>query len=227
MSLRTSKARRPRWRIISIIIGAVFWVAVLCALACATCRPAWYVPMTIDQERLKEDKREFVNMLDAIGGALNRGQTFNLELNEEQVNRWLAARAELPEDWSFEVEGATFPQISFLAGNRVRIAATVSRAGVEVVLSATVRLDLSDEHLLIHIESVRAGSLPVPHKAAMKALAESLEIDPADADRHGSNTILTRNVWEWPNGRRRFRILTLEVDSNLTRVSLEPFGGVP
>lgn len=224
---RFFRARRSRWRIVTLLIGTVFWIVVLGVVAAATCRPAWYAPATIDQERLKSDKREFVHLLDSIGEALNRGVAIDFELDEAQVNRWIAARAELPSDWQFEVQGAAYPQVSFLDGSRIRLAATVGKAGVEVVLSAIVHVELSSEGVLVRLDSVRAGALPAPRGAALDSLQQMLGPIDATAERRRGTTISLPNEWTWPNGKRRFRVRRLELDAGVVRVSLEPVRAAP
>jgi hypothetical protein len=199
--------------VIVFVVGAV------------TCRPSWYVPATVDPVRLKADKQELVTLVDGIGDALNAGQPFRCELDEAQFNRWLAARDEI---WpvvgvEFEIEGASFPQVQFLDGDCVRIGATSTRSPLSVVVSLTLRLEVTEENLLLHMEAVRAGSLPIPRSL----VARALQTQEGALDMMDGTTIRLPNDAVWPNGERRFRIDSLEISAGRASFVLTPLGYGP
>ena len=226
---RFPRLPRLRWKLIYLLTSAGLLLAVLTVGAAATCRPSWYTPTAIDQSRLQADKREFVNLVDEIGRALNAGQIVNIELREEQVNRWIAARAEFGSvlGYEIEVEGISYVQIVFLDGNRIRLGATATNLGLDVVLSATLRLELTSDGLLGHLESVRTGVLPVPSAPVLDPIREMLESDDAAVGSVSGKTIRLPKEGVWPNGRRHFRVRRLEISQGVARVSLEPVTGGP
>ena len=208
-----------------VLAAAGVIVVLLCLGGAATCRPAWYAPVAIDRARLKTDKKELVDLLDDIGRALNTGQSIDFELHEDQVNRWLAARSELwPELEDAGMRGLAHPQLRLLDENRVRLGVTATGGAWSAVLSASATGQLTEDSLIVRIESARAGVLPVPATSVLKPIREKL------ADAGGSlsgSTINLPNDWVWPNGKRRFRISRLEVSGGVARVSFEPTGKVP
>ena len=167
--------------------------------------------------------------MDSIGDALNAGQPIDVEVRQDQLNRWIAARDEFGPvlGWQIELEGVSFPQVLLLDENRLRIGATAQTRVTAVVLSAAGRLELTPGGLLVHLESVRAGTLPIPRHSVLRPLPELLETDAGELGSLSGNTIRLRNQWTWPNGKRRFRVARLEVSAGVARLRLEPLPGTP
>ena len=197
-------------------------LVLLCLGGAATCRPAWYTPVAIDHARLKTDKRELVDLMDAIGTALNTGRPIDFELREDQVNRWLAARSEMwPEVEDAGMRSLAHPQLRLLDDGRVRLGVIATSGAWSAVLSACATGKLAEDSLVVRIESARVGVLPVPAASVLKPVSEKL------TDSGGTvsgKTISLPNDWVWPNGKPRFRIRRLEVSDGVARVSFEPTG---
>lgn len=205
-----------------LLTPLVLLAAVLYAGAALTCRPAWYQPLSIDYQRLEDDKRAQHRLENIISASLNDSRPVELELEQDQLNRWIAARNEL---WPGEVpsiEPFSRPQIMLEDGNRVRLAARVEHAGMRVVLSAVFEVELHEDALVVAWDAVRAGALPTPAKLLDQAahkLADRLDL-PADAVADGRITLPNRG--RWPNGQCRFRITDLTITAGRLRVRLEP-----
>lgn len=213
---------RRRWRRVLLAVGAGLTGALI-AIGCAlTCRPTWYEPASIDYARLKADKRELVGLVDEIGAALNGRRSIDLEFHEDQINRWITARAEIWPDSQTSLEPLRRPQITLLDGDRVRVAASVGWAGLEPIVSGTCRFELKDDQLTVICETVRVGVFPAPRgwvaDLARRLPASSNVVRDADSDAG----FTFRNEWVWPNGKRRFRIRRLEVSAGHAVVTLEP-----
>ena len=130
----------------------------LAAGAAATCRPSWYRPASIDYSRLERDKHAQLQLENQISAALNKGRSIEIELEQSQVNRWIAGRAEL---WPGEAPSlAPFarPQVEFLRGRRVRVGALWERSGLAVVLSVTLHVELENGVLVISWAAVRVAA---------------------------------------------------------------------
>ncbi len=214
--------RRRRLRLILILLPLVLFAAVLYMGAAITCRPAWYQPLSIDYQRLEDDKRAQHRLENTISAALNDRRPVVIELDEAQVNRWIAARDEL---WPTEVpsiEPFSHPQVVLESRNRIRLAAQVEHAGTQVVLSAMFHVDLQPDAVVVTWDSVQAGTLPTPRvlleKAARKVAGYADLPDQAVAD----GRITLPNEWLWPNGKRPFRITGFTITSGKLRVQLEP-----
>ncbi len=215
--------KRPRWkRRVLFGVPIVTIAAVLTLGGAMTCRPAWYRPASIDYAHLEDDKHAEFDLENRISRGLNRGQPVEIELEEAQVNRWIAARDEL---WPGDVpslDPLERPQVSFLDDNRVRLAALVSRGGLRSVVSATFRLAVAGDEVVIEQARLRAGLLPAPRGLVTEVLrraAPQLHLS-EEALRRGIFRVPAEGVWH--NGRRRFRITNITIRHGVARVRMEP-----
>jgi hypothetical protein len=204
----------------------------LIAGGCAvTCRPAWYAPQAVDYVRLPEDKRALVSTVDRISAELQGTAPVTVQVDDEQVNRWIAARHELsPEEWLDaklpDLNGLPPPHVSFLAGDRVRIAVLTERGGFGTVVSAVIRVHVLGDEVAIELDAVRLGRLPVPRSWVTEALQgwERGSIREALAP---DGTWRVPNDFVWPNGRRRFRLAAVRTSDNRLMLELDPLGRGP
>lgn len=219
---RAPLPRRRRLRLLLVLTPLIALAVLLCAGAALTCQPTWYQPLSIDYERLEDDKRAQHRLENNISAALNDNRPVEFTLDQAQVNRWIAARDEL---WPTEVPSiAPFsrPLVVFEDGNRVRLAARVEHLGLRVVLSAVFHVELRADELAVTWGSVRAGTLPMAGKLleqAARKLAERLNL-PDHAV--GDGRITLPNEGRWPNGKRPFRITGLTITGGELHVRLEP-----
>jgi hypothetical protein len=214
---------RRRWLRLTLVLLPVTIVGLLLALGgTLTCRPSWYQPVSIDYGRLEDDKRAQLGLENRISAALNDRRPVEVELDEAQVNRWIAARHELWPTEAPSLEPFERPQIVFLSDNRVRVAALAKRAGVRVVLSATFRIDLQSDGIVVKCDAVHTGALPTPRRLIEKAagtLADRLRLDRATVS---AGIMTLPNEGTWPNGKRRFRITDLSIEDGRAHLKLAP-----
>lgn len=214
---------RRRWLRLALVVLPVLVAGVLLGGGAAlTCRPSWYQPTSIDYARLQGDKRCQLRLENEISAALNHNTPVEIELEEAQINRWIAARDELWPGETPSIEPFSRPQVVFLEPNRVRLGALVERSGMRVVLSATFRIDLQADKLVLSWEGVRAGVLPSPGKLieqAARRLARRLRLDEQAAT---AGQLKLPGEWTWPNGERRFRLADLAIEDGVLRVTLIP-----
>jgi hypothetical protein len=211
--------KRGVWR--WLMLGSVLTSLLLLGgvYLAATCRPSWYQPIAVDQSRLREDKREFVGLLDRIGHALNRGESIVLTFDEAQLNRWIVARDELWPGTSLQIAGIEQPFLSLLSGSRLRLAVTATATAVPAVISLTVSVSVERDLVLLEVDGVQAGRLPVPSEQLLAQIGDMLPPERA-ALRDG--VIRVGNSWIWENGQQPFRIASLTVMPGQAEVVLEP-----
>lgn len=200
---------------------ALLLVALL--LLTALRRPAWYQPRSIDYARLPADKQDAVNLLDAIGDHLNAHREIDITLDPDQLNRWIAARAEIwPDEALADLGPVDRPIVELLPGNRLRFAALVHARGLDFIASLVLHVSLESDSLRLTCERVRFGALPIPASWIDRRLDEAL----ADAHevRRGERPLdfLLPNEFIWRNGRRPFRIGQIEIQPTAARIRLEP-----
>jgi hypothetical protein len=216
------RPRRKWLRLTLLALPIAIAGLLLTAGAAVTCRPSWYEPASIDYSRLQDDKRAQLRLENEISAALNGNRPIEFDLDQAQVNRWIAARHELWPAEAPSLEPFQRPQIVFLDGNRVRLGALLEQSGIQCVFSATFRLQPQADGLAVTCDSLHAGALPAPRRLIAKA-ARNLT-DRFGLDRQtlteGKTTLPIEGTW--PNGKRRFRIADLTVRNGVLHVSLEP-----
>lgn len=146
----------------------------------ATYQPGWYRPASVTPDDFRTIRNELPSFGSAIGTYLERGQPFRIELTDEQINRWLAARGEiwpsLRRALPAEIQD---PAIAFLPGEVV-VGARYERKGMSSVVSLAATLDVEDSGsaIVIRLGGIYAGLVPVPQMlvepVAKKALAKAL-----------------------------------------------------
>jgi len=214
--------RRRRLRIAAIGVPPALLVLLLAAGTAATCRPAWYQPPFIDYSRLEEDKHAQLRLENRISAALNSGRPVDIELDESQANRWIAARAELWPGDVPSIEPFLRPQVEFQRGNRIRLGTLLARSGVEVVLSVSLHVALQGDSLVISWDTVRAGLLPAPAGLLERALREVAgKLNLREGTVLDGELVLPAES-TWPNGARRFRVEALEIVDGILRARLMP-----
>ncbi len=219
-------ARPVGWRRRLIVIASLSLVLLICALGGLLCaaayRPAWYRPAAVNYERLPADKHSFVALLDSVSAALNRGEPIDLVIEQDQFNRWLAARDEVfPPDWQ-RFRQLRDPFVEILPDNRLRLAAIARRHGFAAVVSIELRAALEPQELQIEPLRVRIGTLPVPAATLIRIAAPYLP-DAMHQKLAGATPWLrVRNRLTWPNGKRRFVITRISTQPGRLQLRLEP-----
>ena len=213
------RRRRRRWLLWSALLSTVLGLLLLAyGLTAATARPAWFQPRAIDHARLPEDKRALVRLLDDVGRALNEDRPVTVTIDPEQLDRWLAARAELLDLLAVDLGPVDHPVVLPQVDGRVRVAGEVPWGDMRVVPSALLRFEFDEEQVRVFAAEARLGNLRVP---ASRLLRHVPGYERAAAA-FGPNAWVGPNDWIWPNGNRRFRITGLDISPARIDVSLEP-----
>jgi hypothetical protein len=178
--------------------------------------PSWYVPRVVDYAQLPSDRNRLANVADEIGDALNAGESLRLELSEARLQRWLAARTELPDPYQFDTRPVEHPFVELLPTGQVRVAGLVRLGGLEVVGSATLRPVVAGERFGFEVTGAAAGNVPLPRGVVVERLRGLL-----GAGRDAA-PLSWRNDFRWPNGERWFRVAAVTVGDEAVVVELEP-----
>ena len=195
--------------------------------------PSWYRPVEVSPEAAVNVRTEFANMIDGVGGELNKGQgRFEYRFTQEQLNTWVAAREAIdPMTRKWLPSGLRDPML-VIEPDGVRLAVAARTGGIETVLGLKVRAKVEDGGIRLWLTDVSCGSLPVPQALIEEHLGK---IDAAVRNRSdGQNGrkvppltqlfegVLLPNEWEWPNVRRRFRIADVRAEPGVLIFTLEP-----
>ncbi len=190
--------------------------ALLLAAILALWRPGWYRSQPtagVDAQSVRDDLSASAQ---SFSDALMQTGEFEVHLRQEQVNGWVARRAEIypmieretPRHWQA-------PVIAFRDG-AIRLAATYDGAGPAVVLSVDLAVTIDGDDIVLKADGCRVGAMRVPMWLVRDKLARHVEIGAGKAWR-GSPEISgslrdglrvgTRAVW--PNGERLYDVLAV------------------
>lgn len=214
--------RKPRRWFWLLVVPAVVSMAGLMLSACAlTQRPAWYRPYTLDESRLSADKSNLANLIDRVSVALNFGHAIRIELDEAQLNRWIAARDEWPDALAdLDLGPLEYPQLLLLDGNQLRLAARALQSETEVIVSVSFSFHARGDRFAVGWTGTRLGHFPLP-RMLINALADAGDRKEA-AELLATGKLDLPNAWTWPNGRPRFRIRELLIEAGRMTIVLEP-----
>lgn len=229
--------RRVRWVLLSV--GLLAMVLVVTAWLMLQHIPAWYRPARIPAAQLQQVRNDLLATYDSLAGEMNAATgPFDFRLTQEQVNAWLASRAEI-------VPGAGRWLPPFLSdpavvidGDGVRLGITYSDHGLRTVVSARLRLGADAQGIHLRLEEVASGSLGLPRswiRDALSALgpqvvplAEQMGVDVPERAlpelERLVEGITLPNEGVWQNPRVRFRVVGLRVEPGVIVITFEPIG---
>lgn len=206
-----------------LVVGGLAALVVIALPAAALWRPIWYRPPSVDFSRLKQDERDLVALLESVGARLADDAGVVLELDAAQINRWIAARETLwPEAHQPDLGPLRDPYVQIYAADRLRVGATASYGGWSAVISTDWHLELVGEDIRLRCEAVRIGALPVASAAWLGRIAGLAQRALPRLSVGPDGVVAAPVEWEWPNGKRRFRIAELALSPGRVVVGLAP-----
>lgn len=201
-------------RRIVLLAVAGLGAAGLIALAAASRRPGWYRPVSVDFRTLPADKAAFAAIENEISAALNAGRSATLELDETQVNRWLAARDDLLAGVVALPSGIARPCVRF-GPEGVEAAATIDIAGWPAVISVVGVPRIEGESLVLDGARASIGRLRLP----LGWVADRSEFDPVRA---GAPGLRWPRSFVWTNGQRPCQLVSVELSQGAVHATLAP-----
>lgn len=216
-----ARSRRTRWRIWLVSAAALAFLLLLGLVVAATYRPAWYAPAPIDFARLRDDKAALAALEDEISAALNAGREIRLQINAAQINRWLAARAEIWPQAAIPLANLDQPQV-LLRDGQFSIGATGSAGEWRAVVALTGTVTVHDDRVSLELLAAHVGAVPIPAARLTQRLA-GLVADHGHLRPTGDGrTLSLPNEWVWPNGKRRCRLREVSIRAGVMEVVLQP-----
>ncbi len=213
------RTRRGRGRAVALGVGLVLLVGAAAAGSAAAWRPAWFRPAAVDHGQLRADKAALAAIQDGISAGLNGGERVTVRLTAAQLNRWLAARAEIwPEAAWLPVQE---PCVELIPDG-LRVGTVLEWRGWRVVGSARIAVQVRTDEIALRVVEAAVGALPVPTAWLVSGLAELPGVRDIGGRTVGAEVRLPNDL-TWPNGRRRFRVAELRPGPDEWTVVLEPF----
>lgn len=242
---------RNQWRSAVAFLRATWrWVVIVGAFALAGTWlglhwiPGWYRPSAPDAAQVQASRIQAAELVDAISDRIVAGRPFTLDLDEADMNGILASLTQIWPDATVNWPKAVRqPMLSFDAG-RLRIGFEIVRnddRGI-VTIDLLVTPSPNASTLNVRLEHATLGALPLPRAVISREmapwLARAQAPDPRNANHSDavgaalrdvsdvsqllSDGLTLSNHFIWPNGRRRFRVTSVEFSGGTCRLGIEP-----
>lgn len=242
MSERRPRTAARKWlRRAAVAAGVLLPTALIALWLTFQHIPAWYKPVPVTSAVVEQARTSVTDSFDRVSDQVVAGETFEVVLEEAQVNAWLAAA---PQVWP-AIADVVPPEIkqSAVAFEEaiVRIGVRVQHNGWKAILSVGLRLDVDadGETVGLALTDLHGGSLPAPRSLLRELLdpllARARRTRARDVDepwRYFLDEVRsvddlfeglhTENRFVWPNGDRPFRIRSIRVGGGTLRLTIEP-----
>jgi len=218
-----------------LVVGGGLWMVVHHV-------PGWYKPVYVPEAQIDQVRTDAVRNYSRFGDGLVRHNTFAFTLDERQVSEWITAREHIwPESGDWLPAWVKEPVVSFRDGH-ILVGARLDFDGHQLIAGAYLTIELgSDDILVVRLDRVVAGSLPLPLSALGGPLAQLLRLEGRDLDflpesvadtaeyfRESepvsvlSKGIRRANRFIWENGRRPYRIDAIKIADGKLTLTIEP-----
>ena len=212
-------------------------------------KPGWYHPVELDAHGMQLARRQALSTAGSISDKMVKRDAFDVTLTDESVTQWIAALGSIwPEVKERIPSEITDIAVAFDDGV-VRVGGRY-RGSWHAIVNVHLELGVTEDgsKLWIQLLSIYGGSLPIPRSMIERALAGRLDAGESASDApnsrsHGVDS-LTRwigspsdhangpsanrtraeieNRFVWFNGRRPYRILSIQVVPGVLRLRIEP-----
>jgi hypothetical protein len=218
--------RRRRALKRGLLAGGAIVLFVVVGMWLAAIRvPSWYQPVRVDSGQVQAVRDDLETAFDGLNVGMQGDQPFDVVIDQARLTSWLSVREKIwPGVVRYVPGDVALPVLSFAAG-RVVAGGLVSRGPLRGVVSAEVTVEADAETVTLRLVDCRVGALPVPRdvvrrfldgRTGGKALINGTK---ASALLDG---VRVPNRFEWPNGRRPFRIESLELTDGQLIARIEP-----
>ncbi len=238
--MRRAKSRR---RLRRLLFGAAAVMLAVAGTGWLALRhiPDWYQPVQVPEGRLQQVRDSLTDKFSEISAEMVAGATFEVFLTDQTVTEWVAARGAIwPEADRWLPSWLTDPVVAFTPG-RVVLGVHLNHDGWESIIGAHLAVGVEGQDLVLRLEGVTAGALPVPLSTLAKPLDRLTHADRLDIDalpdelaeavrtlrRHGALSTLARGhrgrgPFVWKNGDRPYRLRQVQIGDGWLKAVIEP-----
>ena len=236
------RAKRRRWlrRIVFGVIAVACTVLVGGWLALRHI-PDWYRPLTVPADRLQQVRNSLTHRFSDISDRMVAGAAFEVSITDQEVTEWLAARGHIwPGADQWLPPWLTGPVVAFVPG-RIVLAAHLNRDGWESITAAHFSVGVDGGALVIRLERVTAGALPIPLALLADPLDGLVHTDRLDVESLPDEMAQAVNglragdalgflsggqrlagPFVWKNGDRPYRVRDVQIGEGWLHVVIEP-----
>lgn len=199
--------------------------------------PGWYRPVAISPDDLQRVRDDLLGTFDVLGEWLvNVEEPFTHRFTQDQINAWLAARQDMwPGAGDWLPRGLADPFVRIDAQG-FRLAATYRSRGIQAIVSARFVARADEQGVFLQLVEISGGSLSIPkswirddlaaldagHWPAGRRVGSQLDDRPLPALSGLLDGVILPNGWIWENGKQPFRIVALQFEPGVMRVTFDP-----
>ena len=236
------RLKRRRWlRRIALGVVAVVLITAGCGWLALRHVPAWYQPVRVPQDHLQRVRDSLTDKFSEISDLMVGRVAFEVSVTDHMVTEWVVARREIwPDSEAWLPSWLKDPVVAFVPG-RVILAAHLDRDGWESILGAHFSIEVVGDELVLRLESVTVGALPVPLSALAEPLDRLIRSDRLDVEampdelaraigglrRGNALQFLTqgqraRGPFTWKNGDRPYYVRDVQIHEGWIKAVVEP-----
>jgi hypothetical protein len=203
--------------------------------------PSWYEPVQVPDDQLQRVRDSLTDKFREISDQMVRRSTFEVYVTDHAVTEWVVARAQIwPDSEQWLPEWLSDPVVAFVPG-RIVLAAHLEHDGWEAILGAHFSVEVAGDDLILCLDSVTTGALPVPLSSLagpLERLVHSGRLDPevmpdelaravrklrsGDALSFLAHGQRASGPFIWKNGDRPYRLRGLEIGDGWLKALIEP-----
>lgn len=236
------RGTRRRWLRRMLIGGPIALLLALAVLWLALRHiPSWYRPVSVPPDELQRVRDTLADTFRSISDRMVQGRPFEVTATDQMITEWLIARAHIwPDSESWLPPWLRDPVVVFRPG-RVILAAHMDREEWESILSAHFSLEVVGDDVMVSLERIAAGSVPIPVTSVAGLLDTMVQSDRLDTDampedlaravrklrENGALSALSDGYradgpFLWRNGNRPFYVRDVTIGEGWIRVRFDP-----
>ena len=202
----------------AVLIAAASWLAIAQV-------PSWYQPPHVGATQYQDVRDDLEAAFNRLNLAMQGDQPFDYVVNEDRLNRWIAAREQIwPGLRQYVPRELQWPVVAFREEGIV-VAGIVEIGAVRSVLSVLLSVQAEPDRMVVKFVGCRLGAVPVPHwmvRRFLEAMSHSAPSGSIGPPRDLLKGLVLENRFDWPNGARRFRIRAVDVQSGRLVAMIHP-----
>jgi len=201
-----------------VLIAAGSWLAIARV-------PSWYRPPHVGATQYQDVRDDLEAAFNQLNVAMQGHQPFDYVVNEDRLNRWIAAREQIwPGLRQYVPHELQWPVVAFREEGIV-VAGIVEIGAVRSVLSVLLSVRAEPDRMVVKLIRCRLGAVPMPHwmvRRFLEAMSRSARPDSPGHPRDLLKGVVLENRFDWPNGARRFGIRAVDVRPGRLVATIDP-----
>lgn len=198
-------------------------------------KPGWYHPAILDAHGMQRARRQALSTAGSISDQMVRRDAFDVVLTDESVTQWIAALGTIWPDAAARIPQEISEIVIAFDDDVVRIGGRYQGSWQSIV-NIRLELGVTEDGLRLWVQQagVYAGSLAIPRSMIARMLMDRIEAgdspsgwirsvsDHFDAAPENRARAEFENRFVWFNGRRPYRILSIQIASGELRLRIKP-----